>query len=145
MRLWIFSDLHIESCEWTLPSSPPEHDVIIAAGDIHDPASDGVTWLHEQARGKPVIYVPGNHEWYAHKRWFSVEDERPHTKALADKLGVHFLMDEAVTIEGVRFLGASLWTDFELFGERDASMQVCLLYTSPSPRDQRGSRMPSSA
>ena len=24
-------------------------------------------------------------------------------------------------------------------------MHVCLLYTSPSPRDQRGSRMPSSA
>ena len=24
-------------------------------------------------------------------------------------------------------------------------MQICLLYTSPSPRDQRGSRMPSSA
>ena len=27
----------------------------------------------------------------------------------------------------------------------DARSQVCLLYTSPSPRDQRGSRMPSSA
>ena len=26
-----------------------------------------------------------------------------------------------------------------------ASHNVCLLYTSPSPRDQRGSRMPSSA
>ena len=25
------------------------------------------------------------------------------------------------------------------------SFKVCLLYTSPSPRDQRGSRMPSSA
>ena len=24
-------------------------------------------------------------------------------------------------------------------------MMICLLYTSPSPRDQRGSRMPSSA
>ena len=24
-------------------------------------------------------------------------------------------------------------------------MSICLLYTSPSPRDQRGSRMPSSA
>ena len=24
-------------------------------------------------------------------------------------------------------------------------LQICLLYTSPSPRDQRGSRMPSSA
>ena len=27
----------------------------------------------------------------------------------------------------------------------DSEAQVCLLYTSPSPRDQRGSRMPSSA
>ena len=34
-------------------------------------------------------------------------------------------------------------------GEEDAKlleeMELCLLYTSPSPRDQRGSRMPSSA
>ena len=27
----------------------------------------------------------------------------------------------------------------------DAKVLLCLLYTSPSPRDQRGSRMPSSA
>ena len=26
-----------------------------------------------------------------------------------------------------------------------AQLEICLLYTSPSPRDQRGSRMPSSA
>ena len=30
-------------------------------------------------------------------------------------------------------------------GFYDVSKSVCLLYTSPSPRDQRGSRMPSSA
>ena len=30
-------------------------------------------------------------------------------------------------------------------GELLADYQICLLYTSPSPRDQRGSRMPSSA
>ena len=28
---------------------------------------------------------------------------------------------------------------------RQAPIYTCLLYTSPSPRDQRGSRMPSSA
>ena len=28
---------------------------------------------------------------------------------------------------------------------RERGMDACLLYTSPSPRDQRGSRMPSSA
>ena len=31
------------------------------------------------------------------------------------------------------------------FGEMDPVEKDCLLYTSPSPRDQRGSRMPSSA
>ena len=29
--------------------------------------------------------------------------------------------------------------------DRAALNMICLLYTSPSPRDQRGSRMPSSA
>ena len=29
--------------------------------------------------------------------------------------------------------------------ELDIAFEFCLLYTSPSPRDQRGSRMPSSA
>ena len=44
-----------------------------------------------------------------------------------------------------------LWVDFgQEFGVRKTSAQItknydCLLYTSPSPRDQRGSRMPSSA
>ena len=29
--------------------------------------------------------------------------------------------------------------------DTDDQITICLLYTSPSPRDQRGSRMPSSA
>ena len=32
-----------------------------------------------------------------------------------------------------------------LFIVMNGQVSVCLLYTSPSPRDQRGSRMPSSA
>ena len=31
------------------------------------------------------------------------------------------------------------------FAAEDALAVICLLYTSPSPRDQRGSRMPSCA
>ena len=34
---------------------------------------------------------------------------------------------------------------FEQKAETLEALGVCLLYTSPSPRDQRGSRMPSSA
>ena len=33
----------------------------------------------------------------------------------------------------------------KMFSEIEDGLQGCLLYTSPSPRDQRGSRMPSSA
>ena len=40
---------------------------------------------------------------------------------------------------------ASDETAIDTYYIRDAMMKICLLYTSPSPRDQRGSRMPSSA
>ena len=33
----------------------------------------------------------------------------------------------------------------DFIGDTDVPFSACLLYTSPSPRDQRGSRMPSSA
>ena len=40
---------------------------------------------------------------------------------------------------------AAGWTPKALARATDANRWICLLYTSPSPRDQRGSRMPSSA
>ena len=105
-----------------MPSPAPDYDVLIAAGDIHDPASKGVAWLAQRAGGKPVIYVPGNHEWYAHNQPFTVKSETQAARELADKSGVHFLMDEAVIIDGVRFLCSTLWTDWELNGNAAAAM-----------------------
>ena len=43
---------------------------------------------------------------------------------------------------GVALLGIS---NSKKINEVTAERYICLLYTSPSPRDQRGSRMPSSA
>ena len=37
------------------------------------------------------------------------------------------------------------WKDLTNLGHDSTQIKACLLYTSPSPRDQRGSRMPSSA
>lgn len=122
MRLWILSDLHIEGCVWDMASPAPDYDVLIAAGDIHDPASSGVEWLAERSNGKPVIYVPGNHEWYAHNRPFTVKSETEAARAAAAKHSVYFLMDEAVVIEGVRFLCSTLWTDWNLNGNAAAAM-----------------------
>lgn len=87
-----------------------------AAGDIHDPLSDGVRWLAERANGRPVIYVPGNHEWYAHRQRFTIYEETARASALANELGIHLLQDAEVEIDGVRFLDCTLWTDYQIFG-----------------------------
>ena len=123
MRAWIFSDLHIEQSRWDLPQPPPNCDVIIAAGDIHDPLSEGVRWLAERANGRPVIYVPGNHEWYAHRKRFTVREEAARAQALAAELGIHLLQNAEVVIDGIRFLGSTLWTDYEIFGDRTRAMR----------------------
>lgn len=123
MRAWIFSDLHIEQSRWDLPIPAPDCDVIIAAGDIHDPLSEGVRWLAERANGRPVIYVPGNHEWYAHRVRFTVSDEAARAQALADELGVHLLQDAKIVVDGVRILGSTLWTDYAIFGNTAIAMR----------------------
>ena len=122
MRAWILSDLHIEQSLWDLPDPAPAYDVLIAAGDIHNPLSEGVRWLAERAQGRPVIYVPGNHEWYAFRPRFTVDDEARRGQELAGALGIHLLQDAEIVFDGVRFLGSTLWTDYELFGDAPAAM-----------------------
>ena len=60
-----------------------------------------------------------------------------HCEAIAAKLNVNFEGIRVTVDEGPR---QSIEAN-----ARKARYQACLLYTSPSPRDQRGSRMPSSA
>ena len=43
------------------------------------------------------------------------------------------------------FFGAIIIATLTMFFQLTQQIDICLLYTSPSPRDQRGSRMPSSA
>ena len=97
--------------------------MLIAAGDIHDPLSEGVRWLADRAAGRPVIYVPGNHEWYAYRQSFTMSEESKRGQDLADRLGIHLLQDAEIIIDGVRFLGSTLWTDYALDGNPAAAMR----------------------
>lgn len=45
-------------------------------------------------------------------------------RSKAGTLGIHFLENRAVTIGGVRILGATLWTDFDYFGRN--KRQACM-------------------
>jgi hypothetical protein len=111
MKLLLLSDLHLEFAPFTPdPQATAEADVVVLAGDI-DKGVNGIRWAAEDFAGKPVVYVAGNHEFYGGHWDTTLAEMRAEAKAL----GIHFLEDDSVEIDGIRFLGCSLWTDFEYF------------------------------
>jgi Icc-related predicted phosphoesterase len=116
MRLLIYSDLHLDANSFNpvLPDGSrvdDNADLVILAGDI-DEGSRGVRWARETFPDRAVLYVCGNHEYYT-GHWTRTLDD---IREAAGKFDVDFLECDGVDIGGVRFLGTSLWTDFNLFG-----------------------------
>jgi predicted phosphohydrolase len=108
MKIQIVSDIHLGLVPCALPNV--DADLLILAGDIHRPV-EALRWARELPI--PIIYVPGNHEYYG--------SSLPAT----DRLLRELVQDSNVTlldcaekrIGDLRVLGATLWTDFLLYGE----------------------------
>lgn len=116
MKIHLLSDLHFEFQRG--PSWKPEPldaDVVILAGDIssHTYGLDWAAWAFKDWPRQPkLLYVAGNHEYYdAHLGMLS-ELQKPSWESA----GVTFLEKRSVEIDGVRFLGCTLWSDFNLYG-----------------------------
>ncbi len=120
MRLHVLSDLHLEHARFT----PPEldADVVVLAGDIA-PGTAGIEWTRRQLDGRPVVYVAGNHEFYGH----DLPGLTARLKDAARGSQIHVLENDAAVIDGVRFLGCSLWSDFDFAGpeNRASTMRIC--------------------
>lgn len=113
MKILVLSDLHIEFAPFVPdPAAVAAADVIVLAGDIST-GTQAIPWARKTFPGKRIIYIAGNHEFYKH-HWTKL---LPKLRDLAAGYGVHFLENDTITIDGVRFLGCTLWTDFLLFGE----------------------------
>ena len=113
MKLWIMSDLHQEFDEFAWrPSDPPDHDLLVLAGDIHVPASRAVAYA-ASLTDRPVILIAGNHEAYGHEIDAALEEAK--RTALAHG-NVRFCENDVVAIDGTRFVCATLWTDLRLGG-----------------------------
>lgn len=109
MKVRVLSDLHTEFAPFA--DTPTEADVVVLAGDIGT-GTAGLHWAAQAFGATPVVYVAGNHEYYGHE--FATLRER--LRKTARELGIHFLENSSVVLDGVRFLGATLWTDFQVFG-----------------------------
>ncbi len=108
MKLSVLSDLHLSRGALAIPAN--DADAVVLAGDIARP-KEGIAWASGFA--KPVLYVPGNHEFYGG----SIAGTVAELRRLSAGSNIHVLDDDEVIIEGVRVLGTTLWTDFMLFGE----------------------------
>lgn len=125
LKLWIWSDLHLEIDPWWFPEDLPGADVAVVAGDVHR-AIDTIGWLVRQLdagvlKVRRVVYVPGNHDFY----WREMTDALREARDAARTYGIDLLDMDEVVVEGVRFLGGTLWTDYALDGDPAGGMEAC--------------------
>lgn len=139
MKIWVLSDLHQEFVNTIHKRHPrtlfdpnavaPHHfDMIVAAGDISVPLGASMRWLQERFPGVPKLYVAGNHDYYqllSDSPW-TIESLLSRAADEADRFGVTFLENGTATIDGTRFVGATLWTDFHSIGTRTMEDKVRL-------------------
>ncbi|MCP8467434.1 metallophosphoesterase [Pseudomonas sp. ZM23] len=119
MRLRILSDLHQEHFPGGRELPEEDADVVILAGDIHEHLQ-GLHWAREAFPDTQIVYVAGNHEFYN----ADLPELTQAMRNLARALDIHFLENDAVVLGNVRVLGATLWTDFQLYGERSAELAI---------------------
>lgn len=110
MKLRLISDIHLEFEPYIADFSGA--DVIVLAGDIGT-GRMGLDWALALNASVPIIYVLGNHEYY--KKVYPKLLNKLRDSAAGSH--VHILENEYLDLDGVRFHGASLWTDFALFGD----------------------------
>lgn len=130
MKIQLMSDLHLEVDPSFMPTPAPGADLLVLAGDIgagpetpmapHG-AEDWCLTRFSPRLGHwpvPVLYVPGNHEYDG--RDFDVCHAQ--LRGIVEDLGITWLEREILDLDGVRFIGTTLWADFDALSARNATM-----------------------
>ena len=113
MNIQIASDLHLEGRAGHMPADAAfrtvrDRDVLVLGGDIGNNAQ-AWSFVRRELETSPVIYVPGNHEYYTEVPRANVDANWRRIAKLNP--GLHYLVAEGVTIDGVRFWGAPWYSD----------------------------------
>lgn len=134
VRIHILSDLHLNVSMLKPDSAAELADIIIAPGDIWT-KTNGISMLRVLYPNKIIVTTAGNHESYH----TDINENMAAMHVAADKADIHFLENQEaiITVRGekIRVLGATLWTDFELFGAHKKC--ECMLEASKRLNDFR--------
>ncbi|MBW8723370.1 MAG: metallophosphoesterase, partial [Polaromonas sp.] len=127
MNIQLLSDLHLESNPHFTAQPVPGADVLVLAGDIGSyqqgsrleelgVADFGLARFSPLPveRGgagwpTPVLFLPGNHEYDG----LDFDATHVRLRETCERLGMVWLEQESVVLQGVRFVGSTLWTDFD--------------------------------
>ncbi|MEG0052627.1 MAG: metallophosphoesterase [Comamonas sp.] len=121
MKIQLLSDLHLEVHPQFEAQPAAGADVLVLAGDIGSYQSS--TQVNGENFGlerfsplpqyagwpAPVLFVPGNHEYDSQ----DFDEARLRLRQTCDRLGLIWLDRETVVMDGVRFIGTTLWSDFD--------------------------------
>ncbi|MDP1657383.1 MAG: metallophosphoesterase [Hylemonella sp.] len=126
MKIQLLSDLHLEADPSFKPTPAPGTDLLVLAGDIGSYQNGSQLSDHDFGLARfsprhgwptPVLFVPGNHEY--DRQDFDLAHER--LRETCARLGIRLLEREVVTAAEllgptappVRFVGTTLWSDFD--------------------------------
>lgn len=118
MKLQLLSDLHLEAHPHWIAQPAPGADLLVLAGDIGSYQPGSLLTDTDFGLGQfsphngwptPVIFVPGNHEYDG----MDFDEAHIRLRETCDRLGLIWLERESVVLSGVRFVGTTLWSDFD--------------------------------
>lgn len=148
MKLWIWSDVHLEISNSQIDFTRPDADIIVIAGDLT--YADCVSEVAKDIIDRyqlPIIYAAGNHEYYgSHQRGSSFETDQLILR-LAERDSdswshkLYVLDEDTVVINDVRFVGATLWTDFKLNLKNESQLSARMRNSENLLRDFTSIRM----
>ena len=142
MKVAVMSDLHLEydarhvdkgdhgakmnsARDFYFKPPQPEADLLVLAGDVHGGAL-AIDWaIHHFSL--PILLIGGNHECYGHELFRTIAFNRQRANTTNGRL---VFLERATwqvqlrTGERARFICATLWTDFWLYGTPEVSMAI---------------------
>ncbi|MET1115442.1 MAG: metallophosphoesterase [Comamonas sp.] len=132
MKIQLLSDLHLEADPHFQAEPAPGADVLVLAGDIGSYQQGGKLTEEDFGLARfsplpqyagwpcPVLFVPGNHEYDMQ----DFDEAHARLRAACDRLGLIWLERETAVLGGVRFVGTTLWTDYDAIALQDPKVQA---------------------